>query len=91
MTLFSMLLAGAAAPNKCNSEQLRRKPYTHQRAARNLGHDAVPLGPRGEAAGDGAGGRMNPQAFKDSPFLHPHLQQPHTLHFHAAVSFLALS
>ena len=91
MTLFSILLVGVEAPNKCNSEQLHRKPHTHQRAARNTGRDAVPLGPGGKTVGDEAGGRMNPQAFKDSPFLHPHLQQPHTLHFHTAVLFLALS
>lgn len=43
--LFSMLLAGVAAPNKCNLEQLHVKPHTHQRAARNLGQDAATLGP----------------------------------------------
>lgn len=47
MMLFSMLLAGVAAPNKCNSEQLHMKvkPHMHQRAARNLGQDAASLGP----------------------------------------------
>lgn len=45
MTLFSMLLAGVAVPNKCNSEQLQVKPCTHQRAAGNLGQDAATLRP----------------------------------------------
>lgn len=80
-----MLLAGAAAPNKCNSEQLHRKPHKHQRAARNAGHAAASLSPEDKAVSDEAGSRMNPQVFKDSPFLHPHLQQPCTLHFHVAV------
>lgn len=45
---------------------------------------------RDEAVGDGPGGKINLWAFKNSCFLHPHLQQPHTFYLHAAVSFLAL-
>lgn len=46
MMLFSMLLAGVVAPNKCNSERLHVKPHTHQRAARNQGMMLQPLGQR---------------------------------------------
>lgn len=62
--------------------------WNHRRTREQPGAGCCKPRARGEAVGDGPDSRINLWAFKDSPFLHSHLQQPHTFPLHAAVHFL---